>query len=168
MPETECKNGFACTRGNNSKASTQPVDILLYFSTVPVAVAVDCSLYFVAETAVSNSKAAAKTVASAMSTRISVEATVENRCGFAEAMVQVENNCGIVEKMVKVGNSYGIAEVTGMAENSYEIVDAMVKVESNYLVALAGETFANSFAEFEVSVSNVSNWQVVEEKAENI
>ncbi|OAD53450.1 hypothetical protein WN48_10006 [Eufriesea mexicana] len=165
MPETEYKNGFACTRGNNSKVLTQPVDILLCFSTVVVAV--DCSLYFVAETVVSNSKAAAKTVTSVMSTRISVEVTVENRCGFAEAMVQAENNCGIVEKMVKAGNRYEIVVVTEMAANNYETVEAMVKVESNYLVALAGETFANSFVEFEVSVSNVSNWQVVGEKVEN-
>lgn len=165
--KTEYTNGSVYIRENNLKASTQLVDNLLRSFVIVVVVAVDCSLYFVVETVASNSKAVAKIATPVMCMRTFAGVTVESNCGFAEAMALVECKYVIVEEMVMVGNSYGTAEAMETFESSFGIAEAMVKAESSCLAEVAEETTANNFVAFEASVSSVSNWQVVEEKAEN-
>lgn len=131
---------------------------------IAVAIVVDYSLYFVEETAASNSKAVARTVTLAASF---VEARIENTCEFAEAMATVGCKCATAEKMVMVGNSCGTVGVTKKVEDNFEIAKAMATVESNCLVVLAEVTFASNFVAFEASELNVSNSQIVAEKAGN-
>lgn len=144
--------------------STWPVDIPPRPFAIATAIVVDCSLYFVEETAASNSKAVARTVTLAATF---VEARVGNTCEFAEAMAPVGYKCATAEEMAMVGNSCGTVEVMETVEDSFEIAKVMATVESNCLVVLAEVTFASNFVAFEASVLNVSNSQIVAEKAGN-
>lgn len=121
-------------------------------------IAVNCNLYFAAETAVNNLKAVVKIATSVMRTWISVGVMVGNKYEFVEATALVENNCAIAEKMVMAENSYGTVEEMEMVVSSYEIAEVMVKVENNCLAVLAEGTSENNSVIFEVSVSSASNW----------